>query len=345
MRSPIVFATYSRRVPIAQIGVLKRVLRLIQRLRTRRPIHLVNFGHIPPQDPLVKALRGRVVFHEIGPARERNYRNVIRALKPRLIVQGESPVNGAMFVFYRSAASLRVPQICIENYYGPLMRDHTALKFRFIHEWILIGIAAAGTPPIPRAHIVPPCVHAPPVADNQRRGVCVLGYDDATLKASLRLLAGLPPDLPVQFFLPEDRVATVRGELGHHEHLSLRSDPGDAELYRAMGSAQVLLCKNGYQQMVEALYLGTPLVCVERDGGLPRDALADEMAPAVQFVSGPADLPVAATRIQGWLGGQTPRPLVSPEHRIADPVAYSADVLERCMERRHGQEVPCALPM
>ena len=64
-RPPLLFVTYYRVVPTAQIGVFKRCIRLMHHLVGDFDIHLLNFGPLPDGDPELAALRDRITLHDL----------------------------------------------------------------------------------------------------------------------------------------------------------------------------------------------------------------------------------------------------------------------------------------
>ena len=54
MARRVLFVTYYRIWPVGQIGVMKRCLRLIDRMSDDLDIHLLHFGPKPVDDPVFR---------------------------------------------------------------------------------------------------------------------------------------------------------------------------------------------------------------------------------------------------------------------------------------------------
>ncbi len=290
MKKPtVLFVTYAQQEPFSLIGVLKRCFRLVAELPDRWRFHVHNFGHLPWRDPLIEHVRPRISYSE-GPAATEAFASgaLLRAVRPDVVVIGESPLAGRLLQAYRICAAARLPQICIENYYGEVMRLHTALSYRFIQRWLLIGLRESGAleRPIPRAEVVPPLVALPERPSFfHDSGVCVLGYDEKTLRVGLSLIMRLPEGVPATVLIRPGLERLAAAVRQRRRGLEIRPIPSDRDLFRLMAEARIVVCKNGFQQMTEAVRLGTPVIACPQTGGVPPELLPAHLAPFIRYAT------------------------------------------------------------
>ena len=335
MSTKILFVAYARHKGVRQIGVFKRCLRLMDRLPDHYDLYLLNFGSIP-EDPLVDRLRGRVsmISDPVGSSPDDHIAR-IRAIAPEVIVFGETPLAGKLLHSYRAAVACRIPILCIENYYSDMMRDYISVSYRFIDRWLLIGLESEGrrTVTFDNAVVVPPLLEIPhPVPEP--RGVCLLGYDDESFKTGIQLLERLPATVPTTLVVSADRARWIERHLPAERRGTVRclGSPSDRQLYHAMAAARVVICKNGFQQMVESIYLGTPVVCRPQGGGVPEDLVADYLAPWACYAPPTMGLDRPLEALRRWLD----RPPENPWRRHwpddGDLIQHAARQLARQLE-------------
>ena len=348
MRKPtVLFVTYAQQEPFSLIGVLKRCFRLVAELPGHWRIHVHNFGHLPWRDPLIEQVRPRISYSE-GPAATEAFASgaLLRAVRPDVVVIGESPLEGRLLQAYRICAAARIPQICIENYYGEVMRFHIALSYRYIRRWLLIGLREPGTleRPIPRAEVVAPLVALPERPSFFRdSGVCILGYDEKTLRVGLSLAIRLPEGVPATVLIRPGLEGIAAAARQRRKGLEIRPIPSDCDLFRLMAEARIVVCKNGFQQMTEAVGLGTPVIACPQTGGVPSELLPPHLASFIRYVTeeGVAEaVPVAFH----WLSRRPASPWSAEPLWGRDLRKRAAERLTTLIQDLHGGEAVSAGP-
>jgi hypothetical protein len=284
---PVVFVTYARQHAPAQIGVLKRVLRLARHLTGRYDITLLHFGFVP-DDPLIAetfpSLRVRIATDE-APASVEQF---LARLAPRYVVFGEAPLSGILRRVYRIAEARRLRQAAIDNYYGDIAVSAFCRGWPAIDRWLLLGLedrrAASGDVVV---DIVPPLLDPPRGAVRPRRGVTVLGYDGATLESAMELLERLPRSTPATVYtVPPWIEQWSVWSAARRRPITVSGLPTDDSLSTALAESALVVCKNGFQQMIEALLLGAPVVARTCTGGVAAELLPEKVRRWVRYVDG-----------------------------------------------------------
>jgi len=328
-----VFVTYTMANPFA-VGVFFRALRLCFELRGRGwRATVCNLGPIP-DDPKVDAARGSVdVVDLAAPAgadeTAHSYRT-LRDLAPDVVVFGEEPFPG-MDTHYRAARMLDAPFVVLDQFYD---EDVNCQRFG-VDLVLLYGIRALWeSAPADRAGfycLVPPFIDEVtptqrlPVPDDlpDAPWVTIVGFDERVLRGGLDLIAGLDDPLPVVITLSHDPHAAGRmmADAGVPQDrrvaMPLRSD---ADLFGFIASSRAAILANGFMQIVEALALGCPAICIHRGIGMDAWGLAEDIEPWVSMQQSDA---VRRERLRGWLAA---RP-------------FSAGQLDALRHERHGARV------
>jgi hypothetical protein len=328
-RPRLLFFTYYRVVPTAQMGIFKRCLRLIRHLLDDFEIHLVYYGPLPEEDALFSAIHPRIQVHdpagdELGEALVA----IFAAVRPAAFIHGEAPLRGSMRLSHRIASSLGLWQICIDNYYGEFLTSVLSAEWPRIDRWLLLGLTDGGTAGAGgRIEIVPPFVRFPAEHGRAPRDrVVVLGYDKRTLLTGVRLIGRLPATEKVDILIAPLWRSFLAG-LGldlSRPGLRVLVLPGDEELYASLSRARLAVGKAGFQQVVECISLGTPILCQYCGGGIDASLLPAWLHLFVRFVDGEEDLPGVLFDIAGWLL-ETPGSAWSDlASRVAEPTAHAA---------------------
>ncbi len=338
-RPPVVFVTYYRVVPTGQMGIFKRAMRLTSRLLDRYEIHLVNFGPLPQGEPLFSAVAPHITVQPVpeGGLGEGLHRLFSR-LSPRAVILCESPIRGSMRMAHRVASRLGLRQVGLDNYYGPLFSISLLRGWPRIDRWLLLGLTQDGSAAVRDGpiEVVPPLVHFPPAAGAAPRDrLSILGYDRQTLATGLDLLARLPPGQRVDLFVAPGSADLLRqrSEDGGGRHLAGRpglrvlSQPSDAELYGSLARSRLVFSKAGFQQIVEAVLLGAPVVCQLCGGGVERTLLSDYLQPYVRFVAGAGDLPRVLLDVACWLAKPPANRWARLATAVDDPIGFAANRL------------------
>lgn len=343
MESPLprlVFVTYSRLVPTTQIGVFKRCLRLMQHLASDFELHLVNFGPLPERDTLFASLRPRLTLHEeFSEDLGNDLSRMFEELAPAAVVFGETPLRGSMRLAHRVASMRGLWQLCIENYYADFSGRFFPSEWPRIDRWLLLGLMPDGRAGMSaeKVEVVPPLVRFPPGGSaGVKDRVTILGYDKQTLLMGAILLRRLPPDQKVDIIVSpewEELIGKQRSTLGRPGHRVMVL-PGDEELSRAISSAKVVMGKAGYQQVVESVTLGTPIIAQMCGGGIDGGLIAPHMKPYVRFVATEEDLEGVMFDVAGWLLDPPRVPWASLGAQVPDPSAYAAGRMRELIGQR-----------
>ena len=287
----LVFVTYARQHAPTQMGVLKRVMRLARHMVGRYDITLLHFGFIP-DDPLIAEtlplLRVRIATDEYPASVERFFADLV----PRHVVFGEAPLSGVLRRVYRIAAAQGLRQAAIDNYYGDLSVWTFCRGWPGIDRWLLLGLddrrAASGDVVV---DIVPPLLDAPRGASRPRSRVTVLGYDDETLRSAMELLERLPPSTVATIYtIPVSIEPVSAWASAGRRRVEVSVLPTDESLAIALAESALVVCKNGFQQMIEALLLGAPVVARTCTGGVAAELLPESVRRWVRYVGDGEDV-------------------------------------------------------
>jgi len=317
------------------MGALKRCLRLMAAMTDKYEIFSLNFGPFFEGDPLQLSLASRVTFLAETPASELD--RLFRTIAPDAVVLGECPLAGSMRKAYQAAIRCGIPQFAIDNYYGRCIARIIQTAFWKIRRWLMLGLA-----PQPDSakwswgrEVVPPLLPAlGETASGARDGIVVIGYDRATLEMALEILRAIGQGQKVDMFCSGPSRQLLAGldftALGHE--LRYHWEPEETELYQAIARSRLVLGKAGFQQIVESLSLGTPVVFRMVPGGLRPFMLPRAMRPYVQPVRDLRALPHAMPRIRDWVSHSRIVKLGNASVPGQDPVRFAASRLESMIE-------------
>lgn len=339
-RPRLVFVTYYRLVPTTQIGVFKRCMRLIQHLLADFEIHLINFGPLPDKDALFSELRPHLHVPNFSDENLGNeLMRIFSELAPEAVVFGETPLRGSMRLAHRVASARGLWQVCIENYYGDFSNRFFPSEWPRIDRWLLLGLMASGRAEASgeRVEIVPPLVGFPSGQEQTVRDrVVILGYDKQTLLMGTRLLRRLPADQKIDILVSpewESFLDKQRGELARPGRRILVL-PKDHEIYDSMSRARFVLGKAGFQQVVESISLGAPIVCQLCGGGVDEGLIDTYLKPYVRFIATEDDLERVMFDIAGWLLAPPDLPWAKLGLQVPEPRAHAARRLRELVAQR-----------
>ncbi len=308
----VLIVTYTMNEPAAVVGVFFRALRVGFELR-RRGFRVVvsNCGEIP-EDPKVDAARGALEIYP-APWQDKGFDAAAAAARfatyePDLVIFGEGPFD-SMIEPFRGAKRLGTPFVLLDQYYQDwLLREHEDIDLAlyyglrpFVHEGeFTFGDRYRLLPPF-IAQVSPREELPLPETLRSRPLVTVLGFDAGVLRTGLDRLAALPEPRPAVLVLNHDP------DLARHEARArgLPADgvvaPGllpDASFFGAISAARVVVLANGYMQILEALALATPALCIDRGLGLDPWAVEARYRP---YVSIGEDSAAQMERLRSWL--------------------------------------------
>lgn len=332
----VLFVAYYWMRPVGMIGVFKRCLRLMGALPEDYEVFFLNFGEVPPDDPAYRRVAHRVQLVR-DPGSAEGMENLYRRLKLDTIVLGECPLAGSMRRAYRTGARCGLPMIAIDNYYGKGLARLTQCGYWHIRKWLFLGLLSRGRG-FGRSigfEVVPPLIPAPgDCASRERDRIVVMGYDRATVEMSFQVLKSLPPGQRVDFFLPGQSKELYDGlpmETLPHDFHFLHA-PTDIGLSDSISHARLVLGKAGFQQVVESILLGSPIVCQMYDSGLRQFMVPTHLKPYVKLVWTRAQLERAMPHIQGWAAGNPILPWMGVPKEIPDTVSFAASRLAAMIE-------------
>ncbi len=326
----LVLTSYALPSPVAMIGVFKRCLRLIPYLQERFEIHLLHFGFVPSEDPLVAAILPSVRVHYGGRDQD-EIGMLLKQLRPEVIVHGEAPINGSMRKVYATAKFLGIRQLAIDNYYDEKMLFFLVRTVPKVESWLLLGLMPPGEVTGRRqgVEIVPPLVRPSAGAEALPRDrVCLLGYDSETLRMGMELIRRLPPGLKVDVFQPKGWQGSQR-ELERIPGTVIRVHglPSEAEFHQALARSSLVVCKNGFQQMAEALLFGTPAVAHVRSGGVEASCLPAYVRHMIRYLEDEGDIGRILLDVAGWLQHTPVNPWADVLKAVPNPSMFAAERL------------------
>lgn len=292
--SPIraLFLSYAMHGSPSILGLLKRCLRLIDRLpRDRCEAHLVHLGWVP-DDPFT-----RRVMLETPHIVVRGYEHdgllalALAQVRPHVVVLCEPTlVGGVAAAVHGAGADL----VCIENLFDDHVPAHHRRELPQVDGWVFLGIPAR----IPFGHLGDRSFLAPPllpdpirVADPRPLDVLIQGYDLDVARFGLELVGRLPRRARAAIVLGVDSERQLGRELAQHRSVEAIRFPDDRAYQKLLGSARLMIGKDGFQQIVEALALGTRVICRASAGGVG-PLLPRHFSPYVAYSDGsPPDWP------------------------------------------------------
>ncbi len=285
-----VIVTYTMSHPHV-VGVFFRALRLAVALRARGfHTHVLNEGP-RPVDPKLDALPAGIELRAARPRPgcddERELRDWLASFAPDVLIFGEGPL-AATHTLYHAARRLGVPFVLLDQFYKRWLHrpaPHVDLT-------LLYGLRPLWSPAElgfdRRTRLVPPFIgevaqaQALPLRLDERPLVTVLGFDPGVLAGGIETCAGLP-GVRVATLSPDvARAAAALRAAGLPDADALPLQP-DAQLFGLLAHSRAVLLANGYMQILEALALGCPALCIERGVGLPAWALDARLKPYVSI--------------------------------------------------------------
>jgi len=315
------------------MGVAKRIVRLIAGLPANAvQSYLLHFGAEPSDDPLwirvAPAIRRYVPNHGL---RRSLLRDFLRNLRLQVIVLGEGPLGGIMRDVFETALAERIPLVTVDNYYDSLQPARLKNSWPGIAWWLLLGLPEkARYGRISKtAFLAPPLLPRTRASGSAGSHVTVLGYDPQVTDAGLRLALRLPKGISLRVLSSEESFKAIRSpERFPSSQVSLERLPNDYLLSQWVGSSPFVVCKNGFQQIVESLALGTPAVVLSAMGGVPECLLSPFLRPFVcYFPERDQDWSRLLSTVSVWLSARPSMPWETQLRDISNPIRYSADML------------------
>lgn len=338
LRLRLLFVTYgvaaTAGTGTSMMGVLKRCARLIAHLPAdAAEVHLLHFGALYRHDPLLQRVWPRVRSHGLPVLpTERDVAALLKSLRIDVVVLGEGPGGGTMALVSRGARAAGVPQIAIENFYHPAQPAVFARDASWVRGWFLLGLPLG----VPFGQIAERVVLAPPLLTAARSalparspagGVTILAYDPRALSAGAAVLERLPERTHACFICStrSERPLAALDRVASRCRINSVISPSDGALRSYIEAASFVVCKSGFQQMMEALALGTPVLACSAPGGVPESWLAPAFRPFVHYVPGTTaswSRPLAAAA--GWLARRPSMPWTAAVASMPHPSRWAA---------------------
>lgn len=311
-QATVLIITYTMQEPAAVVGVFFRALRVGFELH-RRGLRVVvsNCGEIP-LDPKVEAAREVLEIHQ-APWQDKGFDATtasarFAAYEPDLVIFGEGPFD-AMTEPFRGAKRLGTPFILLDQYYQDwLLREHQDLDLAMyygLRPFVYEGEFAFGD----RYRLLPPFIdRVSPLAElplpealRQKPLVTILGFDAGVLRTGLDRLAALQEPPPAVLVLNHDpeaarSEAAARGLAG--EDVVAPGLLPDDGFFGAIAASRAVILANGYMQILEAIALATPALCIDRGVGLDHWAVEARYRPYVSIGEDPGK---QLERLRSWL--------------------------------------------
>ncbi len=312
MKRVALFVTYTMSVPVVG-GAFFRALRLAGELYRRgwAPI-ICNDGPML-DDPKIHQAQGQIQFVQLQRERHGLHPRVayqfFQSFDPAVIIFGESPFE-TMKAYYRAAQLVTRPLVLLDQFYGPWLMPEKSMAADLV---LLYGLRTFWQTDAHLPHdyrLIPPFIqmvtpkHKLPIPAHlhDRPWVTLIAYDPAVLRKGIALLAVLqhgaeaiitvsPQPAQAETWLEQNGIASERRVSLPLQH--------DAHVFGLMSSSRVALISNGYLQIMEALALACPVICIDREGaGIAAWTVDERFKPYVSI--GEAE-PQQQRRLQQWL--------------------------------------------
>ncbi len=316
------------------MGVMKRCIRLLHQWQhSGMDLYLLNFGELPKDDPLVIQTLPHITIGHLKDNEATTLLQSLRQLAPDVIVLGEGPGNGKMLELSRFATRLNIPQICIENYYNQDQPAFFKKESPWLDQWLLLGIPLDNQFGRISEHavLVPPLIRqADKVVENQKPVVTILGYDPNVVKLGFELMERLPRNKKVRLVYSRKIKPLLIDIKFRYPDLDIEycTLPSEKQLSAYIAGSALVVCKSGFQQIVECLSLGTPVALYEAPGAVPEILLAKDFLPyAVYFPRNGAKWESILLKSAFWLMQRPKMPWMAEMQTIREPQKYAAECL------------------
>ncbi|MGD8568077.1 MAG: hypothetical protein PVJ39_08310 [Gammaproteobacteria bacterium] len=351
------------------IGVLKRGLRLIDCMPPNLLVpHWLHWGQLEIDDPLIQRMareippltvpwqpgprRNGVIPYILGIICERAtrragqikyLRRLFDRLQPDLIVLGEAPLAGLLNLAHEAALDLSIPQLVIDNYYNESQPQRFTHEWPAVNQWLLVGLSRQGQYGRigKQTVLIPPLLTKSISPSTRRVDLTILGYDSKVTELGIALLTALPAGTTAHLIhrdLSTEQIDALRLRIGVRR-LSTQTMPEDLQLRDCLRGSRVVVCKNGFQQMVESLAVGTPVATYEAGGGVPQHLLNKQFQPFVTYSTPQcASDPCLISRVKQWIDDTPTMPWTGSYEDIDDPLRLSAqlflEAIQTCIDKQ-----------
>lgn len=278
MKQVALFVTYTMIVPVVG-GAFFRALRLAAELQRRgwEPV-ICNNGPMLI-DPKIEQARERIrllaLNHEAPGLTSQAAGEFFRAFDPAVVIFGEGPFE-TMQLFYAGAQLVRRPFVVLDQFYNRWLlpdcrnvdlallyglRTFWPERRRLPHPYVMI-------PPFIEA-VTPKAALPVPAELQGLPWVTVIAYEPEILRQGVALVGDLR-DRPVGIIVVSHQPAEagrLLAEVGvAPAGVATLPLQGDATVFGLMGASRVTIVSNGFLQIMEALAMACPVICVDRGG-------------------------------------------------------------------------------
>lgn len=274
-------------------------------------------------------------------------RRLMARLTPDVVVLADNPLSGLLRRASQVARELGVPQVGIDDYLGRRQEEALVRSSPQVDQWLLVGIPFDGR----MGRLSPRLVVSPPLQPGGGEtaapvDVTIFGYDPGIARLGADLLARLPAGTTA-CMISTALTGAQREELRRRagpaalNFVPFPTETGFQALLRASG---VVFCKSGFQQIVESLAVGTPVVACDVPGGVPEVFMDEELRRFVRYLPArPEEWEATLAEARQWLAARPPVPWAADLARLDSPARYGAglfaDLLRHAVERR-GPAIP-----
>jgi hypothetical protein len=306
------FITYTMATPVVG-GVFIRAIRLAVELARRgwHPV-IANWGPFL-DDPKAEAAKACIKFVSLDRYQPGLTRQTLemqfKTFNPDLVIMGEGPFE-AMELFNEAGKRLDCPFVVIDQFYNHDLMPHKegvdlVLLYALASFWrddLRIG---------PPFEIVPPFIEAVtpkselPVPErlHVRQWITFVAYDEYVCRVGFELLAQLVEEEPIIIAISRNVELCREFALSRNIDLSrIVALPlqNDANVFGFFAQSAVTLVSSGFLQIMEALAMGSPVIALERGGGVGMTGFNIDQR-FVPYVSFEQNSQQQLERIRGWL--------------------------------------------
>jgi len=256
------------------------------------------------------------------------FADFLRRLGPDVMVLAEQPTAGRMRAVSEAGRQLGILQVAINDRYPDMIKERLLQDEPQIAGWFLLGLAEPGAPDRfgDRMWCAPPLL-AETAGAREDADLTILGYDPDVALQGIRFLQRCPAGTVGRLVAPALSRRQRRAWEREARGVALRFAPmPDEDEYRALlAGSRVVFGKNGFQQIAEALAVGTPMIAWEVEGGVPGFGLEPAFQPFVRFVTdAPASWDAALSAARAWLAVRPAMPWVGEVAALGCPSRHAA---------------------
>jgi hypothetical protein len=330
----ILFASYAMHGSPSILGLIKRCLRLIDRLPLDRCAPVIVHRGWVPDDPFTRRVLSATP-HVItsGVDVTIHIRAALAEQRPHVVVLCEPPLVGPIAPLARDAGA---DLVCVENLFTDDLPAHHEHKYPEVDRWLFLGIPAAiGFGRVTeRSFVAPPLLPDPiRIAAHRPLDVLIQGYDLDVAQFGLELIRRLPRRVTAAIVLGADRAGELAPAVRAAGVMPIEF-PDDPRYQQLLGSTRVMIGKDGFQQVVEALAVGTRVICRASPGGVGA-ILPAHFAPYVTYSAGsPPDWPALVRRAEDSLAASPALPWRGALTGVADATGFAVRGLGELLRDR-----------